>query len=200
MTDDTRNSHESRVSEQETNAAAAPVEKHPPTAPMPVQGEGAGAQADQESKETDPLEEAKKLASENRDRWLRAVADLENFKKRNAQERAKLIKYQNEDLLRDLLTISDNLERALSHCDEKAASSGLVEGIRLVANMLKDTMSKYGVSAIECVGKPFDPTFHEAIGKVPGTGAEPNTIVEELEKGYMYHDRLLRPAKVTIAA
>jgi molecular chaperone GrpE len=200
VTDNTKDSHEGRVSEQEMKTTAAPVEKHPPTAPVPVQDEAASAEADRESKGTDPLEEATKLAAENRDRWLRAVADLENFKKRSAQERTKLIKYQNEDLLRDLLTISDNLERALSHCDEKTASSGLVEGIRLVANMLKDTMSKYGVSAIECIGKPFDPTFHEAIGKAPGTGAAPNTVVQELEKGYMYHDRLLRPAKVTIAA
>ncbi len=200
MTDNTSNSHESGVSTQEIKSEAAAVEKHPPTAPAPIRTQSAGSEADQETKETDPLEEAKKLASENRDRWLRAVADLENFKKRSAQERTKLIKYQNEDLLRDLLTISDNLERALSHCDEKVAASGLAEGIRLVANMLKDTMSKYGVAAIECVGKPFDPTFHEAIGKVPGTGAAPNTVVEELERGYMYHDRLLRPAKVTISA
>lgn len=199
MTDTNKTSTQNHVAEQETDTSNTPMERHGSNAPMPVQEEGS-AELIQDTKETDPLEEAKKLASENRDRWLRAVAELENFKKRSAQERSKLIKYQHEDLLKDLLIISDNLERAICHCGNETASSGLMEGLRLVSNMLKETMAKYGVSAIECVGKPFDPTFHEAIGKVEGSELASNTVVEELEKGYMYHDRLLRPAKVTIAA
>ncbi len=200
VTDETKTSTQDQVSQQKTDtASSAPMERHGDTAPMPIQGEGSALPA-KETKETDPLEEANKLASENRDRWLRAVAELENFKKRTAQERSRLLKYQHEELLKDLLIISDNLERAITHCDDKSASSGLMEGLRLVANMLKDLMAKYGVSAIESVGQPFDPSFHEAIGKVEDAGLAPNTVVEELEKGYMYHDRLLRPAKVTIAA
>lgn len=201
MTDTTITTTRDQVSEGETGTAnSAPLEKHGATAPMPLQDEGPDSHSKEDTTESDPLEEVKKIASDNRDRWLRAVADLENFKKRTAQERSKLIRYQNEDLLKDLLIISDNLERAISHCEDKYASSGLAEGLRLVTNMLKDTMAKHGVSPIECVGRPFDPTFHEAIAKVAGTGAAPNTVVEELEKGFMYHDRLLRPAKVTIAA
>lgn len=186
--------------EEDKNVQAA-LQTHAPTAPVSVDGiDQSSTTPDQINEHQDPLEEAKKLAEENRDRWLRAVAELENFKKRGAQERSKLIKYKNEELLRDLLGICDNLDRAISHCDPSKSPAGLLEGLRLVADMLKDTISKYGVVPIEAAGKPFDPNFHEAISRAGSQDYPPNTVIEELEKGYLYHDRLLRPSKVTISS
>jgi len=186
---------------EEDRIVGAALQTHAPTVPVSADGrDQSPGMSDQVKEHQDPLEEAKKLAEENRDRWLRAVAELENFRKRNAQERSKLIKYKNEELLRDLLKVSDNLDRAISHCDPSKSSVGLLEGLRLVADMLKDTMSKYGVVPIEAVGKPFDPNFHEAMARASSSDYPPNTVTEELEKGYLYHDRLLRPSKVTISS
>lgn len=153
-----------------------------------------------ESTAIDPLAEAQKLASENRDRWMRSVAELENYKKRAAQEKTKLLKYRDEELLRDLLPVADNLQRALAHGEEDGESEGIIQGIRLIAGILRDVFHKHGVTEIEALGKPFDPQFHEAIASVPMPGKDPHRVVEEMEKGYTYHDRLLRPAKVVVSS
>lgn len=177
------------------------LEKHSPTSPVPLGDEQQGSGEPAEGHGVhDPLMAATKLAEENRDRWLRAVAELENYKKRTSQERSRLLKYKNEELLRDLLGVSDNLERAISHCDPSKSPAGLLEGLRLVADMLRDILVKYEVAPIESVGKPFDPNFHEALARVESAEFPPNTVTEEMEKGYLYHDRLLRPSKVIISA
>jgi molecular chaperone GrpE len=186
---------------KEDKRVAGAIEKHSPTAPVRIEDKDQVLSAGAEGHEPhDPLQEARKLADENRDRWLRSVAELENYKKRSAQERSKLLKYKNEELLRDLLGVSDNLERAISHCDPSRSPAGLLEGLRLVADMQRDILAKYGVAPIESVGKPFDPNFHEALARVESAELPPNTVTEEMEKGYLYHDRLLRPSKVIISA
>ena len=163
-----------------------------------------GEQVDTEAKaeeivEKDPLEVAKKEAAENRDRWMRAVADLENYKKRTIQERSALLKYKNDDLLRDLLPVTDNIRRAVDFCNKEGRSDPVVDGICMISDMLEDLLKKYGVTEIEALGQPFDPNFHEAIAKI-ASNQPPNTIIEVMEKGYKYQDRLLRAAKVVIAA
>jgi molecular chaperone GrpE len=150
--------------------------------------------------EVDPLEAARREAAENRDRWIRSVAELENYKKRTLQERSKLLKYRNEELLRDLLPVLDNMERALAHCEEAGRSDSLTEGVCLVIGMFREILEKYGVKEIKAIGEPFDPHLHEAIARVPGGNQPVNMVVEELEKGYMYQDRLLRPAKAVVSA
>lgn len=147
----------------------------------------------------DALEAAKKEAAENRDKWMRAVADLENFKKRSLQEKNRLLKYKNEDLLRELLTVVDNLDRALGHCEQTGRSDSVAEGVCVISEMFQGLLSKYGVTEIESQGKPFDPNVHEAMAQVSVPDKEPNTVIEVMEKGYMYHDRLLRPAKVVVS-
>lgn len=151
-----------------------------------------------EEQQVDELAEALQLAEDNRDKWMRAVAEMENYKKRSIQERSRLIKYKNEDLIRDLLPIVDNLDRAISAAKGQASSS-LLEGVKMTANMFRDVLSRFGVSPIESVNTSFNPEFHEAIATVKDPDKEPNTIVEELEKGYMYQDRLLRPSKVVVS-
>jgi molecular chaperone GrpE len=144
--------------------------------------------------------EAEKESSENRDRWMRACADLENYKKRATQEKSRAMKYRHDELLRDLLPILDNLERALSHSEGTGRPDPLTEGVRLIVTMLKDLMAKYGVQEIKALDEPFDPHLHEAVSRGPSMGTKPNTVIQELEKGYTYQDRLLRPAKVVVSS
>lgn len=144
--------------------------------------------------------DAQQEASANRDCWLRAAADMENFKKRTVQEKSRLLKYGNEQLLRDLLPVLDNLERALAHSEQAEVSDTFVDGVSLISGMLKDVFERYGVREIKAEGEPFDPNIHETISRIPVSGKGPNVVVQEIEKGYMYHDRLLRPAKVVVSA
>jgi molecular chaperone GrpE len=144
--------------------------------------------------------QAEKESSENRDRWIRSAADLDNYKKRAAQERSRLLKYQYEDLLRSLLPLIDNLERALNHARAGGEDNSLVEGVSLIAGMFKDVLEKFGVREIKAVDEPFNPEIHEAVARTSAPSRQANMVIEELEKGYMYHDRLLRPARVVVAA
>lgn len=178
------------------------IQQHAPTQPQPVSQAPAGeAEATQETAPSpDPLEKALKESAENRDRWIRAVAELENYKKRASQDRTKLLKYRNEELLRDLLVITDNLERALNHCGDSGRKDPVVEGVSMTLKMFEDIFKKYGVTEIKSVGERFNPHLHEAIARVPCSGdGRPNEVVQELEKGYMYEDRLLRPTKVVVS-
>lgn len=177
------------------------IQEHAPSQPMKVsEASDSEKLSDEPKAPPDPLAQAKKEADENRDRWMRAVADLENFKKRSLQERSRLLKYQNEELLRDLLPVADNIDRALSHCKASGRSDAVADGLCMILGMLRGALSKHGVTEVEALGKPFDPRFHEAIAQIPAQGKAPNTVIEELEKGYLYQDRLLRPAKVVVSA
>lgn len=138
-------------------------------------------------------------AKDNYDRYLRQVAEAENFKKRNARERDDAIRFANEMLLKDLLPVIDNLERAIAHAASSENGNPLVEGVEMVLKAFLDVLSKFGVSQIGAVGHPFDPSKHEAIAQVVSDVHEPNIVVEELHKGYMLRDRLLRAALVSVA-
>lgn len=145
------------------------------------------------------LEEARKEAAANRDRWIRAVADLENYRKRAIQERSNILKYKNEEILRDLIVVMDNMDRALNYCEKSGITDSLAEGVCMISGMFKNIFDRYGVKEIKAINEPFDPHLHEAVARVPAGDHKNNTVVEELEKGYMYQDRLLRPSKVVVA-
>lgn len=177
------------------------LEEHARTDLTPVsENEAEGEKAQEVSQpEPDPLEKALKEAEENRDRWIRAVAELENYKKRSLQEKSKFLKYKNEEILRDLLAVVDNLERAQMHCDEAGRSDALADGVCMIAKMFGEVLTRYGVKEIKALGETFDPNLHEAIARVPAGDKPANQVVEQMEKGYMYQDRLLRPARVVVA-
>lgn len=139
-----------------------------------------------------------KEARENWDRFLRERADLENYRKRVGREKEELLNYGNKSLLEEILPIIDNLERALAHSSEDGLGA-VVEGIRMTHAMLLTALKKFNVTPIEAVGTPFDTTLHQAMAQVPTDQYEPNTIVEEYQKGYMLKERLLRPSMVTVA-
>lgn len=176
------------------------VQEHAPSQPVSVsESEAANAALGQVPQQPESLEEALKEAADNRDRWLRAAAELENFRKRTAQEKNRLLKYKNEELLRDLLTIADNMERAEAFCNEESGEDSLSDGVRMITRMFRDVLEKYGVTEIKAIGEPFDPNFQEAVARVPSPTEQPGHVMEVLEKGYLYHDRLLRAAKVVVA-
>ena len=135
----------------------------------------------------------------NYDRFVRQVAELENFKKRATREKDEAVRFANESLVRDLLPVIDNLERAVAHAQGGGNGKPLVEGVEMVLKGLLDVLAKHGVAQISAVGQPFDPEKHEAMAQVESENHTPNTVIEEHHKGYLLKDRLLRPALVTVA-
>jgi len=145
------------------------------------------------------LKDAENKAQENYDLYLRTYAEMENMKKRRIREKEELVKFANETLIKEILPIIDNLEKALSHAQSDHNSSGLVEGIELTLNNLLATLEKAGIQEVEALGKPFDPNFHEAISQQADDTALPNHVILELQKGYLLNGRLIRPSMVVIS-
>ena len=145
------------------------------------------------------LREKTREAAESHDRWVREVAEGENFKKRMQRDKADAIRFANEALIRDVLPIVDNLEWALEHAAESGDSS-IVEGVKLTLKMFRDAIGRHGVTEIDVVpGAPFDPAVQEAVG-MEAAKQPPNTVLRIQQKGYRLHDRLLRAARVVVAA
>ncbi|MEW9675816.1 nucleotide exchange factor GrpE [Lentibacillus sp. L22] len=145
-------------------------------------------------------EEIASLKQEKEDmyqRVLRSQAEFENFKKRTQKEREKDRKYKAQDLVSELLPALDNFERALNE-EVTEANKSFVEGIEMVYNQLKDALKSQGVEEIEAVGKPFDPNVHHAVMQIEDPELEAGSVVEELQKGYMLKDRVIRPAMVKV--
>jgi molecular chaperone GrpE len=138
-------------------------------------------------------------AKENRDRMLRIAADFENYKKRGEREKADFLKYANERLLREMLPVMDNLNRALESARRTGEAPGIPWGVSLVVQDLQKVLRKFGIEAILATGKPFDPAFHEALHQVESEDAAPGTVIEEVQRGYTLHGRVLRPALVVVA-
>jgi molecular chaperone GrpE len=145
------------------------------------------------------LEEKEKEAKEYYDRLLRAAADLENFKKRAVKDKEEWTKFANEDLIKSILPVIDNLERAVNHAEKVVDTGVMIEGVRLTLKQILQTLTRFGLVPFESVGKPFDPSMHEAMLVVESDQHEPNHVVEEFQKGYLLNDRLLRPATVSVS-
>jgi molecular chaperone GrpE len=145
------------------------------------------------------LEAARDEASRNHERWVRECADLENQKKRAARERSETVRFANEAILKDVLPIVDNLERAVEHARGGGNGAPLVEGVSLVLKSLLDVLERHGVRRIDTKGARFDPAHHEAMAHVESPAHEPNAVMDEHQAGYRLNDRLLRPALVTVA-
>ena len=146
------------------------------------------------------LESAENEAKQHYDNFLRASAELENFKKRTSREMSDLRKYANEALLRELLPIVDNLERAISSSsDDNQSENGVVEGVGMTLKEILKVFEKFSVKPIAAVGNQFDPAFHQAIQQEETDNHPENTVIQEFQKGYMIHDRLLRPSMVIVS-
>ncbi len=143
------------------------------------------------------LEEEKAKADKYLSNWQRAEADLANFRRRSEQERADLARFGNANLIRKILPVLDDFERAISSIPEDDQSLAWVDGIKLIDRKLRTILEQEGVSNIEAVGREFDPHFHEAVMHEGGEG-DTDMVVQELQKGYRLHDKVLRPAMVKV--
>jgi len=146
------------------------------------------------------LEAAEKEAGENYDRFLRISAEFENYKKRKDREATDFRKYANETLVKELLPVVDNLERAVeTSADHEDAVNCILEGVDMTLKEILKVLEKFAVKALDAVGNPFDPTYHQAVMQEESEDHPDNTVIKELQKGYTIHDRLLRPSMVVVA-
>jgi molecular chaperone GrpE len=136
-----------------------------------------------------------------KDRMLRIAADFDNWKKRARKDQADGESRAKETVLRDLLEVTDNLERATASWgrSKETDAKSIKDGVELVLRQFHSKLERYQVKSVESVGKPFDPRFHEAISQAPTADAQPGSVLQELQKGYLIGDRLLRPAMVVVA-
>lgn len=160
-----------------------------------------------ESQVADPLEDlAEKLkskeqeAQENYDRLLRVSAEFENYKKRASREMEEFRKFSNQSLIKEMLSVVDNLELAMKSTNgHKTIDKGLLDGLEMTHKKILKVFEKFNVKPISAKGQPFDPTFHEAVMQEETDEYPGNTVINELQKGYLIHDRLLRPSMVVVA-
>ncbi len=145
------------------------------------------------------LEKARTESQEHYERFLRTAAELDNFLKRKEREVSDLRKYANQNLLRELLNVVDNLERAIGATQDPGNTDGLVEGVDMTRKELLKIFEKFGVTRIDAVDQTFDPNLHEAVMQEENADVPENTVIRELQKGYQIHDRLLRPAMVVVS-
>ena len=145
------------------------------------------------------LKDKEKESQENLDRVLRVSAEFENYKKRMAREIDDVRKYANQSLLREMLSVVDHIELALQAASENGPGASLREGLSLTLKELMRILEKFKVKPVEAIGQPFNPEFHEAILREECAEADSNTVLREMQKGYMINDRLLRPSLVVVA-
>jgi molecular chaperone GrpE len=144
------------------------------------------------------LQEMEKKAAENYDKYVRAAAELDNYKKRAVREKGDAIRYGNENLLRDILPLVDNMDRAMEHACNSDDFNAFREGLKMLQGQLLSCLQKHGVEQIEAVGRDFDPHVHEAMLQVESKEHEESKVVGEFERGYLLNGRLLRPSKVSV--
>ena len=160
----------------------------------PVTNEG----AEEIQRLREALETKAREVEAQQDRYLRAVAEFDNVRKRAAREREEYTRYANESLLRDVLPVLDNLDRALQAARSEPTTS-LTTGVELIQRELLRVLEKYGVAPFDSVGQPFDPERHEAIARVQSADLPDMSVAAETARGYLLHGRVLRPAMVTVA-
>jgi molecular chaperone GrpE len=156
------------------------------------------------AEDVEALRDRAESAEEERDKYLemlqRSKAEFENYRKRLQQNSAEDRRYAQFDLARELLPVLDNLQLALDAASTRSELDTLMEGVRLVQSQFLDTLSRFGVNRVDALGKSFDPEMHEAVSVEPRSDVEHGTITQVMEPGFRLHERLLRPAKVVVAA
>jgi len=148
----------------------------------------------------DRIEDLEKKLKETEDKYLRAAAEFDNFRKRIQREKEEIAQSTSERLMKELLEVKDHLELALSHSQGAADVKSLRDGIDLTLKQLVNFLKKYGVDEVQPLGEAFDPAFHEAIHQEESPDYRPGSVVHVYQKGYVMKGRLLRPARVTVAA
>ena len=190
-------SQENKTNEKKPKAAELPeiVDEGPPdmdiVSPPPSAAGNGGADG-----EPPGMQDVARL----QDRLMRVAADFDNFRKRSRRESEEAVRFANEQILKALLPMVDNLERALDTGSSKKDAKATVQGVRLVLTQLRQDLRRFGLVPFDSVGETFDPKRHEAFEIVPTKKHKPNTVVTEYQKGYLLYDRLLRPSLVVVSA
>ena len=177
------------------------MKKHKISEEQTVSREDESVLKEEDPAEKAPVAEREQVLAEFQEinaKYLRLYAEFDNYKKRVSKDKEELIRYGNESLLYEILPFIDHLEMALKHASNEV-SSGLVQGVEITLRDLRKTLEKFGLTAIEADGKPFDPVVHHAMSQVERNDTEDNTVVEEFRRGYMLRDKVLRPALVAVS-
>lgn len=145
------------------------------------------------------IEKVQEASDKNLDLYIRSQAEIDNLKKRYQKERQDLVKFANESLIKQLLPVVDNLEKAITHSQDEDSIEAIREGIDLTLKGLTDILQKAGVKTVEAVGEQFDPNFHEAVSEMADDGVEPGSVIKDLQKGYILNQRLIRPSMVIVS-
>lgn len=145
------------------------------------------------------LAEKEKQIEELKERMLYQQAEFENFKKLKVREKQDVLRFGNETLIKEMLPVIDNLERAIEHAGKSEEAKSITEGLALTLNGFLKVLEKFDVTRVEALGRTFDPNLHEAVYQEEKDGVEPGTIVGEFQKGYLMDGRLLRPSMVSVA-
>jgi molecular chaperone GrpE len=188
---------------EQTDAQAQAAAEAEPNDARQDDANAAQQETEAASAEQDPvqreLEELRKQADENYQRFLRTQADFDNFRRRARQEKEDFVKYASLKLIEQLLPVIDNFERALSSSKENKDFDALVKGLDMTFRQLDQVLVQEGLRPIESVGQPFNPEIHQAIMQVESEEHEEGIVVEELQKGYMLKDKVIRPAMVKVS-
>jgi molecular chaperone GrpE len=186
---------ENEVMEERTDSGNRPAGKH---------GKSGGKRSRKDLEAeiehlSQELDNARAELDDAKDRVLRGLAEFDNYRKRVVREREQLTKCANEELIKRLLEVIDNIERALAAAQETHDLKGFIKGIELIDQHMKDILTREGLCPIECVGADFDPNYHEAVMALEKEGVESEKVVEEVQKGYMIDGRVIRPSKVIVS-
>ena len=179
---------------------AAPVEPAVATERGTEVVEGKGAAAADAPVAPAPDEHTERALEDMKERHMRLMADFDNYRKRIQREQANQRLYASENLMRDLLGVIDNIERALNLSGDEQSAASMAEGVRMILNQMLSVMLRHGVKPFDSIGEPFDPERHEAVARQGHEVYDEDLVCEQMQKGYMLHERLLRAAAVVVSA
>jgi molecular chaperone GrpE len=162
--------------------------------------ENEAAQSEQADQPEQELQKLRLQVEENYQRSLRTQADFDNFRRRTRQEKEEFAKYASQKVIEQLLSVVDNLERALAAGKEGKDYEALLKGVEMIHRQLDQTLGSEGLKPMETIGQPFNPEFHQAIMQVESNEHEEGIVVDEIQKGYLLKDRVLRPAMVKVSS
>jgi molecular chaperone GrpE len=178
-------------------------ESKPPSSPLDsaeINGGAAGKESREGGESSgDPLQDARAEADRLKEMWMRTAADFDNFRKRSRRELDEARRAGREELLRDLLPVFDNLERAIQSAQRANDVKAVAEGLHMVLKQFGDTLARLGITRVPSTGNPFDPTIHEAIQQVETDEHAAGTVVAEVQPGYRAGEKLVRAAMVVVA-
>lgn len=178
-----------------------PPVSEPGLTPPPIEPEapdGVAPRAGAPAEAVDEVEALQAALAEKQNQYVRLAADFENFRRRKAQELSDRVRYASEDAARALLPALDTLRRAVDHAPADS-DKAFLDGVRMTVRQFEEALSSLGVTPIEAVGTRFDPSIHEAIAGIESAEVEHDTVVDELQRGYRLHDRVIRPSMVRVA-